>query len=109
MYREPEFLPWDGRIVPLTLLGGYLGVGKTTIINMMAGLEKPDEGVVRKGCRVSFPLGFMGGVVGPLCVGIVLDAAGGGTVLGWALAIAAMGAGSVAALAAILFVGGRKN
>ncbi|WP_347310834.1 ABC transporter ATP-binding protein [Defluviimonas sp. SAOS-178_SWC] len=39
------------------------GTGKTTIINMMAGLEKPDEGVVRKGCRVSFPLGFMGGVV----------------------------------------------
>ena len=40
------------------------GTGKTTIINMMAGLEKPDEGEVRRGCRVSFPLGFMGGVVG---------------------------------------------
>ncbi len=39
------------------------GTGKTTIINMMAGLEKPDEGVVRRNCRVSFPLGFMGGVV----------------------------------------------
>ena len=39
------------------------GTGKTTIINMMAGLEKPDEGTVRKSCRVSFPLGFMGGVV----------------------------------------------
>ena len=38
------------------------GTGKTTIINMMAGLEKPDEGQVRKSCRVSFPLGFMGGV-----------------------------------------------
>ncbi len=38
------------------------GAGKTTIINMMAGLEKPDEGIVRKSCRVSFPLGFMGGV-----------------------------------------------
>ena len=38
------------------------GVGKTTIINMMAGLEKPDEGVIRKTSRVSFPLGFMGGV-----------------------------------------------
>jgi len=38
------------------------GTGKTTIINMMAGLEKPDEGQIRKGCRVSFPLGFMGGV-----------------------------------------------
>ena len=40
------------------------GAGKTTIINMMAGLEKPDEGEIRKTCRVSFPLGFMGGVVG---------------------------------------------
>jgi capsular polysaccharide transport system ATP-binding protein len=38
------------------------GTGKTTIINMMAGLEKPDEGLVQKSCRVSFPLGFMGGV-----------------------------------------------
>ena len=40
------------------------GTGKTTIINMMAGLEKPDEGSIRKTSRVSFPLGFMGGVVG---------------------------------------------
>lgn len=39
------------------------GTGKTTIINMMAGLEKPDEGTVTRTCRVSFPLGFMGGVV----------------------------------------------
>ncbi|WP_126974802.1 ABC transporter ATP-binding protein [Frigidibacter oleivorans] len=40
------------------------GTGKTTIINMMAGLEKPDEGTITRTCRVSFPLGFMGGVVG---------------------------------------------
>lgn len=38
------------------------GTGKTTLINMMCGLEKPDEGVIRRGCRVSFPLGFVGGV-----------------------------------------------
>lgn len=37
------------------------GTGKTTLINMMSGLEKPDEGVIRRGCRISFPLGFMGG------------------------------------------------
>jgi capsular polysaccharide transport system ATP-binding protein len=42
------------------------GTGKTTVINMMAGLEKPDEGVIRRGCRISFPLGFMGGVVSRL-------------------------------------------
>lgn len=32
-YQEPDFLPWDGRRVPLTLIGGYLGAGKTTLIN----------------------------------------------------------------------------
>lgn len=39
------------------------GTGKTTLINMMAGLERPDEGEIFRDCRISFPLGFMGGVV----------------------------------------------
>ncbi len=39
------------------------GTGKTTLINMMAGLEKPDEGEIHRHARISFPLGFMGGVV----------------------------------------------
>jgi capsular polysaccharide transport system ATP-binding protein len=38
------------------------GTGKTTIVNMMAGLEKPDEGRIVRDGRISFPLGFMGGV-----------------------------------------------
>jgi len=42
------------------------GTGKTTLIRMMAGLEQPDDGRIRRACRVSFPLGFMGGVVGRL-------------------------------------------
>ena len=42
------------------------GTGKTTVINMMAGLEKPDEGQIVRTSRVSFPLGFMGGVLGRL-------------------------------------------
>ncbi|MFN3275517.1 MAG: ABC transporter ATP-binding protein [Paracoccus sp. (in: a-proteobacteria)] len=40
------------------------GTGKTTLINMMCGLEKPDEGRIRRDCHISFPLGFMGGVIG---------------------------------------------
>jgi capsular polysaccharide transport system ATP-binding protein len=39
------------------------GTGKTTLISRMAGLEKPDEGRIIRTSRVSFPLGFMGGVV----------------------------------------------
>ncbi|MEO1238748.1 MAG: ATP-binding cassette domain-containing protein [Pseudomonadota bacterium] len=42
------------------------GTGKTTLVNMMAGLEKPDEGEITRNCRVSFPLGFMGGIVSRL-------------------------------------------
>lgn len=51
-------------------LGNSLGVlapngtGKTTLINMMAGLEKADEGQIIRPSRTSFPLGYMGGVVG---------------------------------------------
>ncbi len=32
---DPTFLPWDGRRVPVTLLGGYLGAGKTTVLNQL--------------------------------------------------------------------------
>ena len=39
------------------------GTGKTTLIKMMAGLEKPDEGTINRYCNVSFPLGSMGGDV----------------------------------------------
>jgi len=39
------------------------GTGKTTLVNMIAGLEKPDEGNIIRKSRISFPLGFMGGVV----------------------------------------------
>jgi len=42
------------------------GTGKTTLINMMAGLEKPDDGEILRSSKVSFPLGFMGGVVNRL-------------------------------------------
>ncbi|MDU8944770.1 ABC transporter ATP-binding protein [Ovoidimarina sediminis] len=56
------------RVTPGNSLGilARNGTGKSTVINMMAGLEKPDEGEVYRSSRVSFPLGFMGGVVNRL-------------------------------------------
>ncbi len=40
--EDPVFAPWDGRRVPVTLLGGYLGAGKTTVINeMLARTDVP--------------------------------------------------------------------
>ncbi len=38
------------------------GTGKTTIINMMAGLEKPDEGRIIRTSKISFPLGIVSGI-----------------------------------------------
>lgn len=39
---DPVYAPWDGRRVPVTLLGGYLGAGKTTVINeMLARADRP--------------------------------------------------------------------
>jgi G3E family GTPase len=41
-YQEPEFLPWDGRRVPITFVGGYLGAGKTTVVNsVLASADRP--------------------------------------------------------------------
>ena len=56
------------RVTPGNSLGilAANGTGKTTVINMMCGLEKPDEGQIFRTSRVSFPLGFMGGVVNRL-------------------------------------------
>ena len=40
--------------VPLTALVGPSGVGKTTVLNMIAGLVKPDRGRIAVGGRVLF-------------------------------------------------------
>ena len=34
---DSPFAPWDGRRVPVTFLGGYLGAGKTTVLNELLG------------------------------------------------------------------------
>jgi len=41
-YQEPEYAPWDARRVPLTFVAGYLGAGKTTLINhMLSTADRP--------------------------------------------------------------------
>jgi capsular polysaccharide transport system ATP-binding protein len=45
---------------------GPNGVGKSTLIRVVAGSEPPDRGVVRRYARVSFPLGFGGTFHGAL-------------------------------------------
>lgn len=41
-YQEPEYAPWDARRVPLTFIAGYLGAGKTTLINhMLTQADRP--------------------------------------------------------------------
>lgn len=42
------------------------GTGKTTLINMMAGIERPDAGEIIRDARVSFPVGMKPGVVAAL-------------------------------------------
>lgn len=39
------------------------GAGKTTLINMMAGLEQPDHGKIVRHGRISWPVGYNGGIV----------------------------------------------
>ena len=46
------------------ILGGN-GVGKSTLIRLLAGTELPDRGTIRRQVRVSFPLGFGGTFHGP--------------------------------------------
>ncbi len=46
---------------------GANGVGKSTLIRLLAGSEMPDRGTIRRDARVSFPLGFGGTFHGALC------------------------------------------
>jgi capsular polysaccharide transport system ATP-binding protein len=46
---------------------GANGVGKSTLIRLLAGSELPDSGTIRRTARVSFPLGFGGTFHGALC------------------------------------------
>ena len=79
-FRDVTKSFWNGKFRTVILAGasfsvplgkgmGILarnGTGKSTLINMMAGLERPDSGQILRSARVSFPVGMKPGVVGAL-------------------------------------------
>lgn len=56
-----DFLP--GRN---TAIMGSNGAGKSTLMRLLSGAEMPDSGTVERSSRVSWPLGFNGGLHGSL-------------------------------------------
>lgn len=45
---------------------GWNGVGKSTLIRLLGGMEPPDSGTIKRNVKVSWPLGFSGGFQGSL-------------------------------------------
>jgi capsular polysaccharide transport system ATP-binding protein len=45
---------------------GANGAGKSTLLQIVAGVDQPTKGYVERKCRVSWPMGFGGGLQGSL-------------------------------------------
>ncbi|MDB5750657.1 MAG: transporter ATP-binding protein [Ramlibacter sp.] len=45
---------------------GANGAGKSTLLRIIAGVDRPTRGHVERNCRVSWPMGFGGGLQGSL-------------------------------------------
>jgi len=58
LHRTNLSLPSNMRIGVL----GVNGSGKSTLLQMISGTEPPTAGTIRRECRVSWPLGFSGGL-----------------------------------------------
>jgi capsular polysaccharide transport system ATP-binding protein len=49
----------------LGLIGGN-GVGKSTLLRLIGGMDYPDRGKIVRNCRVSWPIGLAGGFQGTM-------------------------------------------
>jgi capsular polysaccharide transport system ATP-binding protein len=45
---------------------GRNGVGKSTLLRLIGGIDQPNKGSIERRCRVSWPMGFGGGLQGSL-------------------------------------------
>ena len=45
---------------------GRNGAGKSTLLRLLGGIDTPTRGMIRRQCRVSWPMGFGGGLQGSL-------------------------------------------
>ena len=58
-------MPWDGRRVPVTFVGGYLGAGKTTAINeVLAAADRPIAIVVNDAGAINIDAALIKGCDG---------------------------------------------
>jgi capsular polysaccharide transport system ATP-binding protein len=73
-YRTPKgWGKWVLNEINLTIekgrsvgLIGLNGQGKSTLLRLIAGIDHPSKGFIKSNCRVSWPLGSVGGISGSL-------------------------------------------
>lgn len=65
--------PWVLKGIDLTIprnlnvgLVGGNGAGKSTLLRIIGGVDQPNKGHVKRTCRVSWPMGYGGGLQGSL-------------------------------------------
>lgn len=95
--------------IALCILFGIVSYGRTssTTAGTIAAADPRRRGLA---LAVQAFVGFSGGILGPLAMGIALDATGGGGVAAaWTTALVVMAVGPVVSFAALAFVGRRRS